>query len=96
MNLYFLESLSKDKKVELVVTARNKEDLLKVVNHYLYNLHSVTDYYQRAEYATLFDTSKLVMVIIDGYHDDPSREYPSKTFVVKERQYSPNRVYDIV
>jgi hypothetical protein len=92
VNLYFVKD-ERENKIKWVGTAIDRQNFLDVFNHFLYNLNMVTDYFQRAE---LFDqgNGQFYVVVTDGYHDDPDKKYESGRYLLLERQYSPNRIYD--
>lgn len=93
MNLYFLnDELSE--QIVYVGTAVNLGEFVKIFNHHLYNIHIVTDYYQEAKLEKV--NGKNFLQVIEGYHSEElNKEYKSTRYLIKVRQYAPDRVYDL-
>jgi len=93
MNIYFLKDIEDD-FIMWTITAKSLKEMERVLNHYLTNLHEVNDYERTAEMSDESESPVLVRVY-DKYKDE-SNWYPSGEYVVLTRQYSPDKVYDLV
>lgn len=92
MNIYFLKD-TEDDFIMWTVTADTLTDLIKVLNHYLTGICEVTPYTREAQ---LFKREgKHFVDVYDSYKDE-NKEYLSATYLVLERQYSPEKVYDLI
>lgn len=93
MNIYFLKD-TEDDFIMWTITAKTLHEMERILNHYLTNLHQVNDYERTAELSEEEDNEVFVRVY-DKYKDE-SNWYPSAEYRVLVRQYSPDRVYDLV
>lgn len=92
MNIYFLKD-KEDDFIMWTITSTNLTELVKTLNHYLTNLCEVTPYTREAQ---LFKRDGNYFVDVYDKYKDEKEEYLSATYLVLERQYSPEKVYDLV
>lgn len=93
MNIYFLKD-TEDDFIMWIITAKSMKDMEGILNHYLTNLCEVTDYVREAKLSDQ-EESQFYIRVYDQFKDDPNK-FLSGEYVVLERQYSPDRVYDLV
>jgi hypothetical protein len=92
MNIYFLKD-REDDFIMWTVTALNMTELVKVLNNYFTNLCVITPYTREAQ---LYKRGGVYYIDVYDQYKDEKEDFLSGTYLVLERQYSPDRVYDLV